>query len=285
MEFSIADCARAKAWCKFSARQMKQAINTTRETSLPKVGKCLYAIAALDEDRTYDDVVGIDGSPVYGVSNGHVAAVVSDCVHQKLRPERAHLIAHKEVLRRLMLDSTVLPMAFGTIADDLKAVRRLLSLNQKAFLGQLERVAGKVEMGLRVRWDVPNIFEYFIDFHPELRAARDRLMGNQREARQEDKIELGQLFDQLLKDDRESHSEKLEEAIAPCCAEIKRSPPRNVNEVANLNFLVDRNDQKRLEDAVFQAANLFDNNYAFDLNGPWAPHNFVEMDLKLDGRK
>jgi hypothetical protein len=259
-------------------------MNTTPESGPPKGGQYLYAIAALVEDHPYD-VAGIDGSPVHSVSNGRVAAVVSDCARQKLRPERAHLAAHKEVLQRLMLESTVLPMAFGIIADDLKAVRRMLTLNQNAFLEQLERVAGKVELGLRVNWDVPNIFEYFIDIHPELRAARDRLLGNQRQPRQEDKIELGQLFDRILNDDREAHSEKLEGALGPCCAEMKRSPPRNVNEVANLKCLVARNGQKQLEDAVFQAARLFDNNYAFDLNGPWAPHNFVELDLKLNGLK
>ncbi len=258
-------------------------MNTISESGPLQGGEYLYAIAALGKDRTFD-VAGIDGGTVYSVRNGRVAAVVSDCARQKLRPERAHLAAHKEVLKRLMLENTVLPMAFGTIANDVKAVRQLLSLNQEVFLEQLERVAGKVEMGLRVKWDVPNIFEYFIDIHPELRAARDRLLGNQREPRQEDRIELGQLFDRILNDDREAHFEKLEEALAPCCAEIKPSPLRNVNEVANLNCLVGRNDQKQLEEAVFQAARLFDNNYAFDLNGPWAPHNFVEMDLKLNGQ-
>jgi hypothetical protein len=54
--------------------------------------------------------------------------------------------------------------------------------------------------------------------------------------------------------------------------------------VANLNCLTGRDRQKQLEEAVVQAASMFDNNYAFDLNGPWAPHNFVEMDLKLNGR-
>jgi hypothetical protein len=255
-------------------------MNTTPESGPPKGGKYLYAIAALVEDRAYD-VAGIDGGAVHGVSNGRVAAVVSDCARQKLRPERAHLAAHQEVLKRLMFDTTVLPMAFGIIADDVKAVRRMLSLNQQAFLEQLERVAGRVEMGLRVKWDVPNIFEYFIDIHPELRAARDRLLGNHRASRQEDKIELGQLFDRILSEDREAHFEKLEETLAPFCVEIKRSPPRNINDVANLNCLIGRHGQEQLEDAVFQAATLFDNNYAFDLNGPWAPHNFVEMDLEL----
>jgi hypothetical protein len=253
------------------------------ETKL-KAGEYLYAITAPGRERSYD-VAGIDGAAVHSVRHGRAAAVVSECARQKLRPERAHLAAHKEVLQRLMMDSTVLPMAFGTIADDVKAVRRLLSLNEEVILEQLERVAGKVEMGLRVRWDVPNIFEYFIDTHPELRAARDRLLGNQRQPRQEDRIELGQLFDRLLNEDREAHADQLEEALAPCCAEIKRSPPRNVNEVANLNCLAGRAGQKQLEEAVVQVAGMFDSNYAFDLNGPWAPHNFVEMDLKLDGRE
>jgi hypothetical protein len=30
-----------------------------------------------------------------------------------------------------------------------------------------------------------------------------------------------------------------------------------------------------------EAAGMFNNDYAFDYNGPWAPHNFVEVDLKL----
>ena len=255
-------------------------MSTTSESDSLEAGEYLYAIAIAGKERAYD-VAGIHGGAVYSVRNGRVAAVVSDCARQKLRPERAHLAAHKEVLQRLMLDSTVLPMAFGTIADDMKAVRRLLALNQEDFLEQLERVAGKVEMGLRVRWDVPNIFEFFVDTHPELRAARDRLLGNQRAPRQEDRIELGRLFDRILNDDRQDHCENLEEALAPCCAEIKRSPFRNVNEAANLNCLVERDGQKRLEEAVFQAAGLFDNNYAFDLNGPWAPHNFVSVDLEL----
>ena len=259
-------------------------MNTAPESGVPQSGKYLYAIAALGKDRAYE-VAGIDGSAVYSIGKDRVAAVVSDCARSRIRPERAHLAGHKEVLKRLMLDSTILPMAFGIIADDLKAVRRMLSLNQHALIEQLERVAGKVEMGLRVTWDVPNIFEYFIDTHPELRAARDRLLGNQRDPHQEDKIELGQLFDRILNEDREAHYEKLEEVLAPCCAELKRSPPRNVNEAVNLNCLVERSGQKQMEDAVFQAAGLFDNNYAFDLNGPWAPHNFVEMDLKLNSSK
>ncbi len=104
-------------------------MNTPSESGPPPRGEYLYAIAALGKDRAYD-VPGIDGAAVFSVHQGPVAAVVSLCARQKLRPERAYLAAHKGVLHRLMLDGTILPMAFGTIADDVNAVRRLLAFNQ-----------------------------------------------------------------------------------------------------------------------------------------------------------
>ena len=135
-----------------------------------------------------------------------MAAVVSGLPSPKIRPQRANLAAHHAVLKCLMADTTPLPMAFGTIAASPDAIRRILIRNQHAFQEQLQRVGGKLEMGLRVAWDVPNIFEYFVNTHAELRLARDRLVGARHEFTQEEKIELGRMFDRLLHDDREGHT-------------------------------------------------------------------------------
>jgi len=242
-------------------------------------GRYLYAVVADSEDQTYGDF-GIDGGTVYTISDGRVAAVVSDLPNRKIRPERRHLAAHQKVLKYLMEKSTPLPMTFGIIADGPKEIRKILSLNQEAFFEQLNRVAGKVEMGLRVAWDVPNIFEYFVHTHPELRAARDRFFGTYREPTQEDKIEVGRMFERILNEDRENYTERVEEILSPRCFEIKRNPQRNEREVMNLTCLVGREAQGEFEAAIFEAARLFDNNFAFDFNGPWAPHNFVDIDLK-----
>lgn len=253
----------------------------TEQKHLKSGGKYVYALSQNAGGRTYD-IYGIDEQVVCAISQGSVSALVSDCSRQKIRPERAHLMAHKEVLRKLMLESTVLPMAFGTIADNLKAVRRMLTRGEETLLEKLKQVKGKVEMGLRVVWDVPNIFEYFIDNHTDLRAARDQVLGGNRVPRQAEKIELGALFERIMNEDREAHYAIIEEVLAPVCAEIKRSPSPKLNEVVKLSCLVERERQKQLEDAVFKAARLFDNNFVFDFNGPWAPHSFVEMDLQLN---
>ena len=244
-------------------------------------GKYFYAVIQTRENREYGEI-GIDGARVYLISDDHVAAVVSDFSNGKIRPERRHIAAHQTVLKRLMKEDSPLPISFGVIAGGAKEIQRILSLNRKSFVKQIQRVYGKVEMGLRVAWDVPNIFEYFVKTHAELRAARDQFLGGDRIPTQEDKIEVGRLFDRFLHEDREEHSQRVESSLKSCCLEIKRNPPRSEKEVMNLACLVPRQaSEKDFEAAVFAAARGFDNNFAFDFNGPWAPHNFVDVELVL----
>jgi hypothetical protein len=246
-----------------------------------KTGRYLYAVMHGSKERTYGPC-GIDQSMVYTILREKVAAVVSDVPNGRLRPERRHLSAHQDVLKRLMEESTPLPMSFGIIADGRKTIEKILTENQAEFQKQLERVEGKVEMGMRVSWDVGNIFDYFVGTHPELRLARDRFFGTHREPTQEDKIELGRMFDRMLNEDRESCAEDVENVLFGYCFEIKRNKCRTEREVINLACLVGRDAEARFEDGVLEAAKLFDNNFLFDYNGPWAPHNFVDMELRIN---
>lgn len=243
-------------------------------------GRYLYAIADASTDGV-GETIGVNGAPVYVIPEGPVAAVVSNIAEKRIRPERSKLSAHHGVIKRLMADTTVLPVAFGTIANSLQAVRDILVENRTAFLEQLTRVRGKVEMGLRVTWDVPNIFEYMVHRHLELASLRDAVLGQQRDPSQEDKIELGRLFDRLLNQDRELHTEAVLGVLSPHCVEITQNTPREEREIMHLACLVERDDQKRFEDGVFEAAKLFDNHFAFDFNGPWAPHHFINVAIEV----
>jgi len=257
------------------------ATSLDEKTGIPVVSgrNYLYAIVAGGEPRVYPSM-GIEEKDVYTITDGRIAAVVSGLSSSKIRPERANLKAHQAVLKRLIDYTTPLPMTFGTVADSPQAIRKILIQNRHVFEEQLARVAGKVEMGLRVTWDVPNIFEYFVNTHTELRLARDRLMSNRHEFTQEEKIELGRLFDRLLNEDREDHTSKVEHVLAPLCVEFKVNPCRNEQEVINLACLVKRDTQEEFSAGVFAAAKFFDNNFSFDYSGPWAPHNFVNLDLE-----
>lgn len=240
----------------------------------------LYAIVESDQPLAMEGL-GIDGNDVHTIVQGRVAAVISGPVLAKIRPQRANLAAHQAVLRQLMTQSTPLPIAFGTIAAGPEAVRKMLVRNQKAFLDQFKKVSGKVEMGLRVAWDVPNIFEYFVNNNADLRMARDHIAGTRREPSHAEKIELGRMFDNSLQEEREMRVHQVERALLPACFEIKVSPCHGEQEVMNLACLVARDAQAEFESAVFAAAQMFDNNFSFDYSGPWPPHNFVTLALEL----
>jgi len=240
----------------------------------------LYAIVLGAEARTYE-WRGIDAQRVYAIVHGGLAAIVSPLQGGKVRPDRTRLAAHHELLKKLMTDTTPLPMAFGMVAKSHTAVRKLLARNQRTLIEGLRHVAGKVEMGLRVRWDVPNIFEYFVNVHPELRQARDRLVGVNSHPTQEHKIEVGSMFDHLLQEDRDSYIDQTTEALSERGFEVKPLKCRSELEVMTLACLVKREEMAGFESAVFEIAKQFDDNFALDYNGPWTPHNFVPLDLSL----
>jgi hypothetical protein len=239
-------------------------------------GTYLYAVLAHSQELGEAGSIGIEGGEVYCVTAGGIAAAVSRVSRARLRPERKHLLAHQAVLRRLMEQGTVLPAAFGLVARSDEAVRGLLLDSAAQWQEQLEHVAGKVEMGLRVSWNAPDLFEYFVAAHPELRAARERIQSNPGLGREE-LIEVGKLFERLREADRAAHSARVEAALQELAAELKWNEPRGDREVLSLSCLVPREAVGAFDKAVEALAASFDDHFAFELQGPLPPHSFTEL--------
>jgi Gas vesicle synthesis protein GvpL/GvpF len=79
-----------------------------------------------------------------------LAAVLSR--HRTLRPEPSPelLWAHEAVVERLMAAGTVLPLRFGTMLDGEDALAATLAERRDELAAGLERVRGRVELGVRV---------------------------------------------------------------------------------------------------------------------------------------
>jgi len=129
---------------------------------------------------------------------------------------------------------------------------------------------------------VPNIFEHFVSTHPELRELRDKLFRPGCDPSPREKIELGQLFDRLLNADRAAHTRSVVGALRPAYFEVKENAVRDEREVTNLACLISRHAQAVFEQSVFNAAREFSDAYTFDINGPFPPHNFVDLDLRTE---
>jgi hypothetical protein len=251
---------------------------------MANTGCYLYGLIRASEDREFGDIgLEHEGKPgrVSTLREGSIAAVVTPYAGRgKILPLRKNLEPHNRVIRELMRTVTIVPMTFGHVAKSEEEIRKMLRRNRADIQAQLERVDGKVEMGLKIVWGVDNIFEHFVSIDPELKARRDEIFGRSSNPSQSEKIELGRMFEQRLAQEREEQTEAVLELLQPSAAEVKVNPARSEKMVMDLAFLVTRTGIKQLEERVYQVAESFPAEYVFDVSGPWAPFNFIELDLQ-----
>jgi hypothetical protein len=210
---------------------------------------------------------------------GRLAAIVSDTALDVVRPERRHLAAHQAVLTRLVAGADLLPMAFGMISDNEVAVRALLAEHAAILSRQLARIAGRVEMTVRLRWQDDDTFRVFVERFPELRRRRDACFGGQREPGQMELLELGRTFEQLLLREREDKTSLALAMLGPVAAEVKNVEPSNERLMFDLNCLVGRDHESRFEVAVEELAGKLGDEFVLEVRGPWPPYNFVNVSL------
>jgi hypothetical protein len=251
---------------------------------MPTPGRYVYGIVRTTEDLSYGHI-GLEhaGEPglVFTVRAQTCAAVVSEYeAESQVLPLRKNLDPHHRVIREVMKTGTIIPMTFGHVAASEDEVLWLLRRNRDEICRELDRLDGKVEMTLKVLWDVDNIFEYFLELDPELADRRDQIFGRSHAPSQAEKIELGRKFEELLNREREKQTGRVIAAFRPCCSEVAANPVKNEKSVMDLAFLVDRERTRDFEERVNQVAGTFPAQYLFDYGGPWAPFDFAGLELQ-----
>lgn len=98
---------------------------------------------------------GLEDEQVVQVVAGGVAAACT--CHARLRPRPAPeaLWRHEEVVERLATAGPVLPVRFGSTFPTTGEVARVLAQHEEELRRALELVRGRVEVGVRVRWQPP----------------------------------------------------------------------------------------------------------------------------------
>jgi hypothetical protein len=251
-------------------------------STLTAVETGLYLYGIIDARDGLDATTrGIDGGSIETIETDGIAAVITRVSRPRIRPQRANLAAHNNLLRSLVEHQTVIPCAFGMVASSEEQLQDVLRANHDKLLGLLARLRGKVEMSLNVYWNTSNIFEFFVGTNQELKQMRDRVFHPGREPSLEEKLELGKTFENLLQQCRERHTQQVINTLAPYCADVRAVDPGNEQMIMKLVCLVSKDQQDRFERGIQEAAHRFDDHYTFKYSGPWAPFDFVDVALDL----
>jgi Gas vesicle synthesis protein GvpL/GvpF len=225
----------------------------------------------------------VDGAPerVYPIVVGAAGAVVSRFPGtRRVAPTRRNLGAHNRVLLELMsTPGSVLPLRFGHVLPGEDAAREFLAARQEEIARALSRIEGKVEVALKVYWDVENVFDYLVKQDAALCAARDELFAGGREPSRDERLDLGRMFAARLDDQRRTNGERVIEGLGEVVAESAEDPAQGEKMVVNLALLVERARLPELYAKIHEIAGWFPDVLLFKYAGPFAPFHFVAPDL------
>ena len=245
---------------------------------MPTTGNYLYGFtqACLHPEP---GLRGLANAPVRLLGFRDVAAVVSNHPVQRLMPKRANLEPHHRIIHDICKRGPLIPAAFGHISESEEDVLGVLRENYEDIRKEIDRLTNTVEVTLKLRWNVENIFEYFVRNHKDLRELRDRVFRNPHPSF-DDKLKVGSLFEARLASERERLTALLLQGLRDIVLESSINSPRDEKTACDCALLVDTAHAQEFGPALEPTAAIFDSELALQWSGPWPPYSFVRLQLR-----
>lgn len=242
--------------------------------------KYIYGIVGESERRSFT-FSGVADSEVYTINHEGLAAVVSDSEFEEVDPTRKNIRAHTMVQEELLRRYTLLPMGFGMIADSRDDVLRLLKMNCQALADELTRLAGKVEVELKVFWDKQAMVRELEGGSEEY----SRLKANIETAqspieRQRLLVEAGQLVERVALDWKAKYADRVYTALKRLSIDAKQNNLFGATNVLNASFLVEKARESDFQQQVYTLDTHYRGKVNFKYVGPLPPYSFVTARLE-----
>jgi hypothetical protein len=244
-------------------------------------GRLFYAVIAIDRECNFGPV-GLDNKAVYSINYKDMGALVSEYPRvDSIKLLRKNLAPYHDVIKKASEHFTTIPAKFGQIARDSGEVDIALRKNYQTIQKEIERLAEKVEMGLKITWSVDDVFEYFINRDDKLKSIRNQLMNSSKSASQKDLIDFGRYFHERMDQYRKQVTEKTISVLPPGEARIEDIHDDKM--ITNLALLVRKDLLEQLEDTIDKLGESMGSEYSLKLDGPYPPFSFVDrLELHLE---
>jgi len=242
--------------------------------------KYIYGIIEEPEPRIFN-FSGVGDAEVYAINHQKLAAVVSDTGFEEIDPTRKNVRAHTVVQDELLKSYTLLPMGFGVIAGGKDDVLKLLEKNYHGLTRELTRLAGKVEVELKVFWDQEAMIKELQGGSEELTRLKAKINNapSPIEA-QRLLVEAGRLVEHIALDWKTKYADRVYTVLKGLSIDARLNNPLGVKNILNASFLIERTRESDFQKEVFKLDSQYQGKVNFKYVGPLAPYNFVNVTLE-----
>lgn len=224
---------------------------------------------------------GVGGGRLHLINSGELAAIVSDSPIMDYPITRENTVTHQRAIEEVMrTHSPVLPVSFGTVADNKVTIeKKLLGSKRSELLDAFQIVEGKVELNLKAIWlDMPYTFQKVVAENPDLALLKKELAGSR--LGMDSTIKIGKLVEDGLRARRDKIREEILSLLEDIVVDHKETPRLGEQMIFNLAVLIPQNKQKVFDQTVRDLDEKYkEENAYFKYIGPTPPFNFVKVPI------
>ena len=199
--------------------------------------KYIYGIIEEPEPRRFS-FSGVGDAEVYTINYQKLAAVVSDSELNEIDPTRKNVLAHTVVQDRLLSEYDLLPMGFGIVAASGDDVLKLLGKNYHGLSQELMRLAGKIEVELKVFWDQEAMIKELQGQSKELARLKAKINATSSPVEAQTLlIEAGKLVERTALDWKARYAERVYAVLKGLSIDAKLNNPLGVKNILNLSLI------------------------------------------------
>jgi hypothetical protein len=209
------------------------------------------------------------------IAHRDVAAIVSDIERDELRAVQV-LRAHWRVLEKAAASTTVLPVRFGTVmVDDRAVVEEFLEPSHDELAAGLAEMAGKVQLTVKGFYEEDALMASVVARSPAIARLNERVRGIPEAAAYYKRIELGQLVAAEVERAREHDAHAIVERLHPLALDTRLEPPSDAAAAVNAAFLVEEARVDEFSHAVSRLGRELAGRIRLRYVGPLPPYSFI----------
>ena len=242
------------------------------------VSKYLYGIIEESQFRCFESS-GLEDAPVYTINYQNIAAVVSDIELSEIDPTRKNVLAHTMVQDGIIKKGTFIPMGFGMVATNESSVRSLLEKNYPGLSSELKKLAGKIEVELKIFWDDKSLMRENQQLITKVQAkvkAASSAAETQRLL-----TEAGMQVEKIVLAWKAKYVDQIYASLKKLAVDSRLNNCSGVKMLLNASFLIDRAREDEFVEQVRSLDAKYQGNINFKYIGPLSPYNFVSIKLEL----
>lgn len=243
-------------------------------------GKYIYCIAADVKKEKFGPLgIGGRGDELSMVVYQDIGAAVSNSSVIRYQVSRENLLCHERAIEDVMKYYAVLPVRFGTIAEDEKQVRRILEKEYIRFRQLLNDIAGKKELGLKIVFKEESIYKDILTDYAEIRIRKEKIAHEPPEKTYIQRMEIGRLVETALEKEKDKCRENILGTLMPLCEDAKINNPYGERMILNAAFLVKNTEETEFDTKVNELSNKYNSKMKFKYVGTLPPFNFVNVPI------